>query len=111
VHVGHAVGALADGLHLFEQLLGGRRVDEGATGAARWVDLRWPGPGRVRLLEPTSHLGPVAAWLGGRRGRVHHLAFTCRDPATIDGAVPNSDGSFEVAPERAQGTRLLLLPA
>ena len=108
VHVAHAVASLADGLHLFEQLLGGRRVGEGSDESARWVDLRWPGPGCVRLLEPMSPTGSVAAWLDGRRGRVHHLAFTCADPAAIDDATPRTDGNFEVPPDRTPGTRLLL---
>jgi methylmalonyl-CoA/ethylmalonyl-CoA epimerase len=108
VHIAHAVASLADGLHLFEQLLGGRRVAEGRDDSARWVDLRWPGPGRVRLLEPTAPTGSVAAWLDGRRGRVHHLAFACLDPDSIADARPNADGSFEVPPDRASGTRLVL---
>ena len=111
LHVGHAVASLADGLHLFEQLLGGVRTGEGSSRSARWVELAWPGPGRVRVLEPATDTSPIAAWLDGQRGRVHHLAFSCPDPDSIEGAVPGTDGSFEVAPERAQGTRLLLTPS
>lgn len=111
VHIAHAVASLGDGLHLFEQLLGGRHVAEGSDDSARWVDLSWPGPGRVRLLEPTAPTGSVAAWLDGRRGRVHHLEFACPDPDSIADARPSVDGSFEVPPDRASGTRLVLTRA
>jgi methylmalonyl-CoA/ethylmalonyl-CoA epimerase len=107
LHVAHAVAALAEGLRLFEGLLGGRRVEEGRDRAARWVELGWEGPGRVRLLEPASDASPIAAWLDGRRGRVHHIAFSCPDPATVEGAVPEGE-QFVIAPERALGTRLVL---
>ena len=111
LHVGHAVASIADGKHLFEQLLGGSPTGEGSDDSVRWVDLAWPGPGRVRLLEPATDTSSVAAWLDGRRGRVHHLAFSCPDPASVEGAVRVNDGCFEIPPERAQGTRLLLTPS
>jgi catechol 2,3-dioxygenase-like lactoylglutathione lyase family enzyme len=110
LHVAHAVSSLADGVHLFEHLLGGVRAGGGSDGRTRWVDLAWTGPGRIRLLEPVTGTSPVGVWLQGRRGGVHHLAFSCPDPASIEAAVPRADGSFEVAPEHAQGTRLRLLP-
>ena len=99
-HVAHAVADLDDGLALFAALLGGREVDRGEDGDARWVELAWPGPGRVRLLAPTSAASPVTELLGGRPGRVHHLAFTgsgAREPTVV-------------APEDNLGVRLVLRP-
>lgn len=63
----HAVQSLDEGLRLFEGLLAGSRVAEGD----HWVELAWPGPGRVRLLQPED------GRLGDRAGRIDHLAFTC----------------------------------
>ena len=111
VRVSHAVAALPDGLRLFRELLGGRRVDEGGDDIATWVELAWPGPGRVRLLEPTSPASPLGAWLDGRRGRVHHLAFALRDPRAVQGAVADGAGQLAIAADRGQGTRLLLATA
>jgi hypothetical protein len=42
---------------------------------------------------------------------VHHVAFTIRDPWAVEGAVADGDGGFEIAADRAQGTRLLLATA
>jgi hypothetical protein len=99
VHVAHALADLADGTRLFVDLLGGEAFAEGSAEGIRWVDLRWPGPGRIRLLAGD----PLAGWLEGRTGRVHHLAFAVADPDGVPGAV---DG--EVAPERNHGVRLRL---
>jgi catechol 2,3-dioxygenase-like lactoylglutathione lyase family enzyme len=111
LHVAHAVASMADGLDLFERVLGGRRVGEGEDGSARWVEVGWPGPGRVRLLEPTGPRSPIAGWLGRRRGRVHHLAFACADSASIEDAAARPDGTFEVPPDHTTGTRLELTTA
>ena len=88
VHVAHAVADLDEGLRLFRDLLAG----EVATDGNDFVDLVWPGPGRVRLV--TS----LADWVGDRAGRIHHIAFE----------VPCEDDLREVSPEDNLGTRLLL---
>lgn len=72
----HAVATLDVGIRLFVDLLGGETTGKGEDEAGRWLDLRWPGPGRIRLVEPTSPTSPIATWIGDRRGRIHHLAFT-----------------------------------
>ena len=107
-HVAHAVGDIAAAAKLFEGVLGGVRAGRGEDEAARWIDLTWSGPGRLRLLSPTSASSPVAAWLGARPGRLHHLAFTCESPGEIDGAVATADGGWEVPPEANLGVRLIL---
>jgi catechol 2,3-dioxygenase-like lactoylglutathione lyase family enzyme len=108
VRIVHAVADLDAGRALFAGLLGGRETERGADESARWVELAWPGPGRVRLAEPASPSSPLAAWLGDRRGRVHHIAFAGVSPADIEGVVELADGSVELPPDVATGTRLLL---
>jgi hypothetical protein len=108
VHVGHAVASLAEGMRLFRDLLRGDEVASGANEAIRWVDVEWPGAGRVRLMEPATPTSPMAGWLGGRSGRVHHIAFAALDPGSIPGAVALADGSWEVPPDDNLGTRLVL---
>lgn len=104
VHVAHAVADLDGALRLFKGLLGGRSEDAGAGGGLGWVDLAWPGPGRLRLLAGD----PVDPWVGTRAGRLHHLAFRVDDPAGVAGAVDRG-GWWEVAPNDPLGTRLVLV--
>ena len=88
-------------LRLYRDLLDGTETGEGVDGDGAWVDLRWPGPGRIRLLQT----GDVPA---GRTGYLHHLAFTTADPAGITDAAPGPDGTFEVPREQNLGVRLRL---
>jgi methylmalonyl-CoA/ethylmalonyl-CoA epimerase len=99
-HVAHAVASIADALRLFRGVLGATEAGRGADEAARWVDLAWAGPGRLRLLEPSSPTSPVARWLSGRPGRVHHLAFTAPDVTAPD----------EREPDGMTGTRVRVSP-
>lgn len=110
-HVTHVVPSLADGTALFRDVLGGRVAEEGVVDGGTYVDLAWPGPGRVRLVAPGEERSPWAAWLDGRPGRVHHLALSVADPAAVPGAVPARDGTWVVAPERNLGVRLVLRAA
>jgi methylmalonyl-CoA/ethylmalonyl-CoA epimerase len=110
-HVTHVVASLEEAATLFRDLLGGAEVGAGALDGGRFLDLAWPGGGRVRLVAAVADDGgtsPWTAWLEGRPGRVHHLAFTVPDPAEVPDAVPADDGSWEVAPERNLGVRLVL---
>lgn len=77
-HVAHAVADLDDGLTLFAGLLGGQQTNSGEDDAAesRWVDLTWPGSGRVRLVSPSTRSSQLHDVLAGRPGRVHSLAFS-----------------------------------
>jgi catechol 2,3-dioxygenase-like lactoylglutathione lyase family enzyme len=111
LHVAHAVPAIDAALELFAGLLAGRQVDSGADGDARWVELAWPGPGRVRLLEPVGRSSSLHDWLEGRPGRLHHLAFTTEAPGDVAGARPAGDGEWEVAPGDNLGVRLRLRDA
>lgn len=105
VHVAHALERLDDGERLFVGLLGGERVADGEADGIQWLDLRWPGPGRLRLLSGP----PLAPWLEGRAGRVHHLAFAVPDPEGVVGVVDTERIEvYEVAPEANLGVRLRL---
>ena len=110
-HVAHAVADVEHALRVFRDLLGGEPVAEGGDEGCIWVELAWPGPGRVRLLAPTAERGPLVDWLGGAAGRVHHLAFTCDEPASVPGAARLASGVYEVPPDGMTGTRLLLRAA
>ncbi len=87
---------------LFAGVLDGQVSSEGDDDLGRFVEMAWPGPGRIRLVEPAP--GPPVAWLGDRPGRLHHLAFRAR--RAVDGAEPLGNGTWEVAAERNFGTRL-----
>lgn len=110
VRVAHVVADLAHARRVFEGLLGGEEIDCGRDEGATWVELAWPQSMRLRLLHPTDGEGPLASWLAGRPGRVHHLAFACDDPPGVPGAVPLADGAWELPPDAATGTRFVLLP-
>jgi hypothetical protein len=105
VHVAHALADLDEGRKLFVDLLAGNVEAEGDEDGMRWLDLAWPGPGRVRLLAGAR----FDDWLDGRSGRVHHLAFATEHPSTVEGAVATDrDGTYEVPPDANRGVRLLL---
>lgn len=108
VHVGHVVASLDDGIRLFRDLLRGEETGRGTDEAAEWIDLDWPGSGRIRLHQPTSSASPLSEWLGGRAGRVHHIAFVASDPASIPDAVALADGAWEVPPAANFGARLVV---
>jgi catechol 2,3-dioxygenase-like lactoylglutathione lyase family enzyme len=97
LHVAHGVTSLDDGLGLFRDLLGGREIGRGDGPGGAWVELAWPGPGRVRLVERD-------------RNGVAHLAFATESPGEVPDAQAAGEGAFEIAPERNLGTRLVLRP-
>ena len=107
-HLALAVADLGATRTVFEGVLGGSPVADGSDGEGPWVELAWPGPGRLRLMAAR---GAAAAWIGERAGRLHHVAFTVDDPARIAGAVERDGGGFEVPPEANLGVRLRLFPA
>ncbi|HET9731074.1 MAG TPA: VOC family protein [Acidimicrobiales bacterium] len=104
--VTHAVADLDDGVRLFADLLGGTVTGEGGCPQHRFVDLAWPGPGRVRLLQPLGD-GDVARWLGGAPGRVYDLAFVTPAASSVPNAASHG-ALWVVAPEDNLGVRLTL---
>jgi catechol 2,3-dioxygenase-like lactoylglutathione lyase family enzyme len=105
----HLVADLDRATRLFRDLLGGAPVADGGaeTGGHRYRELAWPGPGCLRLVEPTAE-GPLAAWLGDRPGRLHHLELAVDDPEAVPQAHALGDGTYEIAPADSCGTRLVL---
>ena len=108
----HSVVDLDSALTLFRDVLGGNPTGHGADVDDPYVDLAWPGPGRIRLIEARS--AALREWVGSRPGRLHHLAFTLADPAGVPGAEPiaaadpGMDPEFEVSPAANLGVRLRL---
>jgi catechol 2,3-dioxygenase-like lactoylglutathione lyase family enzyme len=111
VHVAHAVADMDEGRRFFVGLLAGETLRSGSESDHDWVDVAWPGPGRVHLMSPTRP-GAVNSWLEGRSGRVHHLALAGRDPAGIpDAESVAGEGHWVVQPEHNYGTKLVLASA
>jgi methylmalonyl-CoA/ethylmalonyl-CoA epimerase len=90
----HVVSDLDAALALFAGLLAGEVVGGGSEDGTEWVDLRWPGPLGLRLVgaEDPGAPGPVAGWLGGLPGRVHHIAFETEEPEAVPGVHPVTPG-------------------
>jgi len=90
----HVVADLDAALALFGGLLAGEVAGEGSEDGLRWVDLRWSGPLGLRLVgaERPGSPGPVADWLGGLPGRVHHIAFETEEPEAVPGTRPATPG-------------------
>ena len=102
----HLVADLDTARRLFVTVLGG--IAEHGN-AATGFDVRWPGGGTLTITRPTNDA--ETNWLGGRPGRLHHLAFTVDEPAAIEHATRRPDGHYEIAPEHNLGTRLVLRSA
>jgi catechol 2,3-dioxygenase-like lactoylglutathione lyase family enzyme len=89
VRVTHAAADLETALALFGGLLGGRVRRRSSDNAAGWkfADLEWSGPPALRVVSPIASVESASAdalrsWLGGRPGRLHHLAFSLPSAAS-----------------------------
>lgn len=98
-----AVADAGIALRLYRDLLGGAEAGEGTSADGPWVELRWPGPGRLRLVQTDD----VPA---GRTGYLHHVAFTVADVSEVADAVTTEAGDVEVPAEKNLGVRLRLSP-
>src|SRR5205814_2234692 len=110
--IGHAVASLDDGLRFLSGTLEGAETmrgddDEFALGA-HWAELEWPNEGRIRLFSPSSDASPLAHWLNGRRGGIHHLAVSLEEPAAVHDTIGRGEGVWEVIPDDNLGMRLFL---
>jgi methylmalonyl-CoA/ethylmalonyl-CoA epimerase len=88
-HVAVAVRSIKAALPLFRDALGGEYLmgaDEG--GAWRWVQFRYPGGGKVELLEPLGE-GFLSDFLERRGEGLHHVTFKTDD---IRGAIAQVEG-------------------
>jgi hypothetical protein len=120
--VAHVVDDLGVGAALFVDVLGGQVLDQGIHSDHRWMEVTWGGPMGVRLLTPvgTASGSPLRAWLGARRGRIHHLEFAAAEPDALPGARMSGilagyasggagqGSSFEIPPEKNAGLRLMV---
>lgn len=78
-HVAVAVNAIKPALKLFRDALGGEYLMGGdETGAWRWFQLRYPGGGKIELLEPMED-GFLAGFLRKRGEGMHHITFKTDD--------------------------------
>lgn len=78
-HVAVAVNEIKPALGLFRDALGGEYLmggDEGGTW--RWLQLRYPGGGKVELLEPLGD-GFLRGFLSKRGEGLHHVTFKTDD--------------------------------
>jgi hypothetical protein len=124
VHVTHVVADWDGAVALFVGLLGGTIEYEQSASQSGWrtATVSWGGPLGLRLVASGS--GGTAdsslrSWLGGRIGRVHHLAFrrTGAPPGEkaetgpVPGVVAGEQVVEQIAPEDNHGTRLVVLDA
>lgn len=108
LRVTHAVTDLDDGLRLFAALLQGETVAKGDDNGDPWIELAWPGPGRLRLVTPGSPASPLTSWIGDGAGRLHHIAFAVDEPATVSDVTALEGGMWEIDPAANAGVRLIL---
>jgi len=88
-HVAVAVRSIKDALTLYRDALGGEYLmgaDAGETW--RWVQLRYPGGGKVELLEPLGE-GFLSRFLAKRGEGLHHMTFKTDD---IRAAIAHVEG-------------------
>lgn len=78
-HVAVAVHSIKPALRLFRDTLGGSYLMGGEVADSwRWFQLRYPGGGKVELLEPLKQ-GFVTDFLGSRGEGLHHITFKTDD--------------------------------
>jgi methylmalonyl-CoA/ethylmalonyl-CoA epimerase len=83
-HVAVAVHSIKDALKLYRDGLGGEYLMGGDQDTWRWVQLRFPGGGKVELLEPLGE-GFLSKFLESRGEGLHHVTFKTNDiEAAID---------------------------
>ena len=78
-HVAVAVNSIKPSLDLFMHALGGQYLMGGDNPANfRWFQLRYPGGGKIELVEPMGD-GFVARFLETRGEGLHHITFKTDD--------------------------------
>jgi methylmalonyl-CoA/ethylmalonyl-CoA epimerase len=83
-HVAVAVHSIKAALPLYRDALGGEYLMGGdADGSWRWIQLRFPGGGKVELLEPLED-GFLTRFLERYGEGLHHITFRTDD---IRGAI------------------------
>jgi methylmalonyl-CoA/ethylmalonyl-CoA epimerase len=83
-HVAVAVRSIKPALSLYRDALRGEYLMGGDVGSWRWFQLRYPGGGKVELLEPLGD-GFLSRFLERRGEGLHHVTFKTDDiHAAID---------------------------
>jgi methylmalonyl-CoA/ethylmalonyl-CoA epimerase len=78
-HVAVAVRSIKAALPLFRDVLGGEYLMGGDQGGSwRWFQLRYPGGGKVELLEPLGE-GFLSRFLDRHGEGLHHITFKTDD--------------------------------
>ncbi len=77
-HVAVAVHSVRAALPLFRDALGGEYLMGADQDSWRWVQVRFPGGGKVELLEPLGD-GFVDRFLEQRGEGLHHITFKTGD--------------------------------
>jgi methylmalonyl-CoA/ethylmalonyl-CoA epimerase len=79
-HVAVAVHSVKAAVPLFRDALGGEYLMGGdINGQWRWVQFRYPGGGKVELLEPLDDEGFLARFLERYGEGLHHVTFKTDD--------------------------------
>jgi methylmalonyl-CoA/ethylmalonyl-CoA epimerase len=78
-HTAVAVSSIKDALRLYRDALGGEYLMGGDQAETwKWVQFRWPGGGKVELLEPKAE-GFLSRFLERRGEGLHHVTFKTDD--------------------------------
>ena len=78
-HVAVAVRSIKSALPLFRDALGGEYLMGSDMDGWRWVQFRYPGGGKVELLEPLRDGGFLASFLERHGEGLHHVTFKTGD--------------------------------
>ena len=87
-HVAVAVHSIRDALRLYRDVLGGEYLMGGDQDTWRWVQVCFPGGGKVELLEPLGE-GFLSRFLERRGEGLHHVTFKTDD---IQAAIAQVEG-------------------
>jgi methylmalonyl-CoA/ethylmalonyl-CoA epimerase len=77
-HIAVAVNQIKPALKVFRDGLGGEYLMGGDVDSWRWLQLRYPGGGKVELLEPLGD-GFLSRFLDSRGEGLHHVTFKTDD--------------------------------
>src|SRR5215212_2304387 len=92
-HVAVALHSIKPALKLYRDGLGGEYLMGADQGDWRWLQLRYPGGGKVELLEPLGE-GFLTKFLDRRGEGLHHVTFKTDD---IEAAIAHLRGlGFEL---------------
>ena len=87
-HIGIAVRSIKAALRLYRDALGGEYLMGGDSREFRWLQVRFPGGGKVELLEPLGE-GFLSRFLDKYGEGMHHITFKADD---IEAAIAHVQG-------------------